>query len=133
LCLSKSNINLEKILINNNILLTSIIKGIQDVKGEEISVFDLRKIENSVCDFFVICSGTSSTNVKAIANSVQLETSETANESPWNSEGKVNAEWVLLDYGGIVVHIFTKETREYYALEDLWADAEISVISELVE
>ena len=133
MCLSKSNINLEKILINNNILLTSIIKGIQDVKGEEISVFDLRKIENSVCDFFVICSGTSSTNVKAIANSVQLETSETANESPWNSEGKVNAEWVLLDYGGIVVHIFTKETREYYALEDLWADAEISVISELVE
>lgn len=120
-------------MIENNALLNAVIKGIQDVKGEEISVIDLRKIDNSVCDYFVICSGSSSTNVKAIADSVQKETATELNESPWHVEGKMNAEWVLMDYSELVVHVFTRETREYYALEDLWADAEITEISELVE
>lgn len=119
-------------MINNSQLLTSVIKGIQDVKGEEITLVDLRKIENSVCDYFVICTGSSSTNVKAISESVQKETEKSANDSPWHIEGRTNAEWILLDYSELVVHIFSEETRSYYALEDLWADAEITVISELV-
>jgi len=120
-------------LINKNALLTSVIKGIQDVKGEQITVFDLRKIDNSVCDYFVICTGSSNTNSKAIADSVQKETNQQLGEAPWHVEGKMNASWILMDYAEIVVHIFTSETRDYYALEDLWADAEITEISELVE
>ncbi len=120
-------------MINNNVLLTAVIKGIQDVKGEQITVFDLRKIDNSVCDYFVICTGSSNTNAKAISDSVQKEVNLHTGETPWHVEGKVNASWILMDYSELVVHIFTSEAREYYALEDLWADAEITEISELVE
>ncbi len=114
-------------------LLDLVIKGIQEVKGEDISVIDLRNIENSVCDYFVICTARSSTNAKAISDSVEKETELGLDDRPWHIEGKNNAEWILLDYSELVVHVFTEEARDFYGLEDLWADAEISKIKELVE
>ena len=109
------------------------IKGIQEVKGEDISVLDLREIDNSICDYFVICTGSSSTNSKAIAESVSKETELGLDDRPWHVEGKDNAEWILMDYSELVVHIFTEESRDFYALEDLWADAEVQRIAELAE
>lgn len=120
-------------MTENIALLDLVIKGIQEVKGEDISVIDLRNIDNSVCDYFVICTGRSNTNCKAIADSVDKETEIGLDDTAWHIEGKQNAEWILMDYSELVVHIFTEEARDYYGLEDLWADAEITRITELVE
>jgi len=104
-------------------LLTNIIKGIEEVKGQEIEILDLRAIENTVCDYFVICNGTSNTQVNAIVNSIQKTVSKELKEKPWHVEGNDNAEWVLMDYVHIVVHVFQKHIREFYDIEGLWGDA----------
>ena len=109
-------------------LITLIIAGIEDIKGQNISILDLRSIENSVCDYFVICDGNSNTQVNAIVNSIQKKVSKSANEKPYQIEGEDNAEWVLMDYINIVVHVFQKHKREYYAIENLWGDAKITEI-----
>ena len=103
-------------------LCDTIVEGMQENKANDIVVLDLRHIENSVCDFFVICSGDSSTQVDGISSSVQRHTRKELSEKPWNTEGKTNSEWVLLDYVSVVAHVFYKETREFYDLEELWAD-----------
>lgn len=105
-------------------LLTLIIKGVEEVKGDNLTILDLRKIDNTVCDYFVICDGTSNTQVNAIANSVQKIVSKEIKDKPWHVEGMDNAEWVLMDYVNVVVHIFQKHVREYYQIEDLWGDAQ---------
>jgi len=104
-------------------LITYILKGIEDVKGQDIEVLDLRGIENTVCDYFIICNGSSNTQVNAILNSIQKVVSKSINEKPWHVEGSNNAEWVLLDYVHVVVHIFQKHIREFYDIEGLWGDA----------
>jgi len=104
-------------------LITYIVKGIEDVKGQDIEILDLRGIENTVCDYFIICSGNSNTQVNAILNSIQKLVSKSLNEKPWHVEGSNNAEWVLLDYVHVVVHIFQKHIREFYDIEGLWGDA----------
>lgn len=104
-------------------LVDALIKGIQEVKGKEIVHLDLRHVGNTVCDHFIICHGDSDTQVDAIASSVERFGREQAGEKPWHSEGFSNAEWILLDYVDVVVHIFHREKRGYYAIEDLWADA----------
>lgn len=106
-------------------LITQIIKGIEEVKGQDIEILDLRKIENTVCDYFIICNGTSNTQVNAIVNSVQKTVSKSIQENPWHVEGSSNAEWVLLDYVHVVVHVFQKHIREFYDIEGLWGDAKI--------
>ena len=106
-----------------DLLITQIIKGIEDVKGQEIEILDLRKIENTVCDYFIICNGTSNTQVNAIVNSIQKVVSKSIHEKPWHVEGYNNAEWVLLDYVHVVVHVFQKHIREFYDIEGLWGDA----------
>ena len=100
--------------INNDDLLANIIKGIEEVKGENIDILDLREIENTVCDYFVICNGNSNTQVNAIVGSVQKVVSKELKEKPWHVEGEQNGEWVLMDYVSIVVHVFQKHIREYY-------------------
>lgn len=100
-----------------------IVEGMQENKAKNIVVLDLRAIDSAVCDFFVICSGESSTQVDGIGNSVVRYTRKQMKEKPWSVEGKTNREWVLLDYVSVVAHIFYKETREFYDLEELWADA----------
>lgn len=104
-------------------LITQIIRGIEDVKGQDIEILDLRDIENTVCDYFIICNGTSNTQVNAIVNSVEKSVSKTLKEKPWHVEGSDNAEWILLDYVHVVVHVFQKHIREFYDIEGLWGDA----------
>lgn len=113
---------------STDVLLTSIIKGIEEVKGNDIVILDLRTIDTAVCDYFVICNGSSNTQVNAIVNSVQKVVSKELKDKPWHVEGTDNAEWVLMDYVSIVVHVFQKEIREYYNIEDLWGDAKITTL-----
>ena len=109
-------------------LITLILDGIEEVKGLEINVHDLREIENTVCDYFIICNGTSNTHVNAIVNSIQKTVSKALKEKPWHIEGSENAEWVLLDYVNIVVHVFQKHIREFYDVEGLWGDAKVTMV-----
>lgn len=104
-------------------LLEAVIAGIQEVKGKDIVHLDLRDVPNSACDHFVVCHGDSDTQVEAILGSVEKFALERAGEKPWHVEGRRNAEWILLDFVDVVVHIFHRDKRGYYALEDLWADA----------
>lgn len=110
-------------------LISVIIKGIDDVKGEDIQLLDLREIENTVCDYFVICSGNSNTQVNAISGAVQKVVSKELKDKPWHIEGENNSEWILMDYVNVVVHVFQKHVREFYDIESLWGDAKITVIS----
>ena len=114
--------------INNDDLLANIIKGIEEVKGENIKILDLRTIDNTVCDYFVICDGNSNTQVNAIVGSIQKIVSKELKDKPWHVEGAENGEWVLMDYVSIVVHVFQKHIREYYNIESLWGDAKITTI-----
>lgn len=107
-----------------------VVKGMQERKAEGIVMMDLRKVGNAVADYFVICSGTSDTHIDAIAESVDKEVSEVDGESPWHREGLNNKTWVLLDYVDVVVHIFNKDRRSFYQLEELWGDAVITTIGE---
>ena len=109
-------------------LIALIIDGIEEVKGLDINLLDLRAIENTVCDYFVICSGTSNTHVNAIVNSVKKTVSKETHDKPWHVEGSENAEWVLMDYVNVVVHVFQKQAREYYDIEGLWGDAKVTLV-----
>ena len=115
--------------VSTDDLIAVIIKGIDDVKGEEIQLLDLREIENTVCDYFIICSGNSNTQVNAISNSVQKIVSKEVKDKPWHIEVQGNAEWVLMDYVNVVVHIFQKQVRDCYGIESLWGDAKITEIN----
>lgn len=108
--------------IDSETLCEVIVEGMKNNKAEDIVVIDLREVEHAVTDFFVICSGDSPTQIEGISNSIIRLTRKELKEKPWHKEGKNNAQWVLLDYVNVVVHIFYKELREYYELEDLWAD-----------
>jgi len=110
-----------------------VVKGMQEMKAEDIVVMDLRKVNNAVADFFVICSGTSDTHIDAIAESVDKEVNKIDGENPWHREGYNNKTWVLLDYVDVVVHVFNEDKREFYALESLWGDAKITRYDELAE
>ncbi|HET8885167.1 MAG TPA: ribosome silencing factor [Salinimicrobium sp.] len=113
---------------NNDQLIAQIIKGIEEVKGNNIDILDLREIENTVCDYFIICNGTSNTQVNAIVGSIQKTVSKSLKDKPWHIEGSENAEWILMDYVNVVVHVFQKHIREYYDIESLWGDAKITSI-----
>lgn len=110
-------------------LMSAIFKAIDDVKGLDVQLLDLREIENTVCDYFIICTGTSNTHVNAISGIIQKQVSKITKEKPWHVEGEPNAEWVLLDYVNVVVHIFQKQKREFYDIESLWGDAKITAIT----
>ena len=107
-------------------LVSCIVEGIRDKKGKEITVLDLRKIQNAICDFYVICAGDSNTHVSAIANGIEENARKEMSEKPWHTEGLTNAEWVLVDYVSVAAHVFRNEAREFYDIEGLWADAEIT-------
>ncbi|MEN8124123.1 MAG: ribosome silencing factor [Bacteroidota bacterium] len=119
---------MTKKIANTDLLITEIIKGIEDVKGENTTILDLREIENTVSDYFIICDGNSNTQVNAISGSIQKNVGKKLKEKPWHVEGESNAEWVLIDYVNVVVHVFQKNTREFYNLEGLWGDAKITTI-----
>jgi ribosome-associated protein len=107
-----------------------VVKGMQEKKANNIVVMDLRKVKNAFTDFFVVCSGNSDTQVDAIAESVDKEVWEATKNNPRSMEGKANHEWILVDYYDVIVHVFKKDRREFYKLEELWGDAEFTYIDE---
>lgn len=117
--------NLEK-----QMLIETIVKAIQDTKGEDIKILDLTYIENAVADHFIICSANSNTQVNAIAGNVEKTVRNELKDRPWHVEGSENAMWILVDYVSVVVHIFQKHIREYYDIEDLWSDAKVTQIED---
>lgn len=108
---------------SDDALLFSIIEGIEEVKGHDIKILDLRNIEAAIADYFIVCTGTSTTQVEAIARSAENFTRKELDERPRRVEGVRNAQWVLMDYFSIIVHIFYEPMREHYDIEGLWADA----------
>jgi ribosome-associated protein len=102
----------------------------QEKKGNQIKVLDLRKLKSSMADFFIICHASSDKQVSAIADSVEEFSRKLASEKPLHIEGFESAEWILMDYFDIVVHIFQEEKREFYSIEELWGDAEITVVKD---
>ncbi|MBH8558514.1 ribosome silencing factor [Hymenobacter negativus] len=105
-----------------------VVRGMQDKKASDIVVLNLKELKNAVADYFIICSANSDTQLEAIARSVEEEIEKVTGESPWQTEGRTNREWVLLDYVDVVVHVFLRDRRQFYALEELWGDADISYI-----
>lgn len=118
--------NKEGIKFSN--LVDKIIEGMEEVKANDITVLDLTEIENSVCDFFVICDAQSNTQVNAISDSVEKIVREDLGDKPWHIEGRDNSEWVLMDYVNVVAHVFRKPVREFYDLDSLWGDAKVTVL-----
>ena len=111
-------------LTRNSKLFKAIIHAIQEKKGENIVSLDLRKIEESVADFFIVCEATSNTQIKAIGDFVEKHVKEAVDEAPYHHEGHQNLNWILIDYVNIVIHIMKPETRKFYKLEEMWSDAE---------
>jgi ribosome-associated protein len=114
----------------DEVLLGSVIKGIFEKKGQNVLKIDLRKLETRITDYFVICHAASGTQVSAICDSVEDTVRKDAGEKPLHTEGLDNCFWVLLDYGGVVVHIFMEEYRNFYSLESLWSDATIEKLED---
>lgn len=112
-------------------LIQQITEGIQDKKGRKIIVADLTKIGDTICNYLVICQGNSSSQVTAIVESVKDFTRKNVNTKPFAIDGLRNAEWVAMDYSDIFVHVFLPETRDFYNLEHLWADAKLTQIPDL--
>ena len=106
-------------------LAEAVIKGLQEKKGKKIVWLNLSQIENAVADHFIICEAESTIQVNSLGRSVEEVVKNDMGEKPWHSEGKQNAQWILVDYVSVVVHIFQTEVREFYNLEALWADAEV--------
>lgn len=117
-------------VMKSQVILDVAIKGLQDLKGENIVSIDMKGMDNAVCEYFVLCTGTSNTHTSALAESVKSELKKVLNERVWHSEGFGNSEWIILDYVNVVVHIFQEEAREFYNLEGLWADAKFTKIEE---
>ena len=105
-----------------------VVRGMQDKKAADIVVLNLKELKNAVADYFIICSANSDTQLEDVARSVEEEIEKVTGESPWQTEGRTNREWVLLDYVDVVVHVFLRDRRKFYALEELWGDADISYI-----
>lgn len=116
---------------DSKLLCDTIVEGMQENKAKDIVVLDLREIPSAVCDFFVICSGDSNTHIDGISASVVRETRKKLKDKPWHTEGQKNREWILMDYVSVVAHVFLRETREFFDLEDLWADAKRTDIPNL--
>lgn len=111
-------------LTRNSKVFKTIIKAIQDKKGEHIISLDLRKIPEAVTDFFIVCSATSNTQVRAISDNVEEQMLIAFGEKPYKQEGRQQLHWVLIDYVNIVIHVMHPDARRFYKLEDMWSDAE---------
>jgi ribosome-associated protein len=117
----KSSTN-QKWIESARLLTDTIVEGIQERKGVNITVLDLTAIENTITSFFVICDGDSNVHVDAISDSIEEFVAKKINEKPNHVEGRESAQWILLDYFDVVVHVFQRPARNFYNLESLWAD-----------
>ncbi len=121
---------MSKKTVETTDILEAAVEGIRRIKGKEITVIDLTTIHHTECSYFLICHGTSSTQVDAIAQSVEQTVKEITGENTWHKDGYRNAIWILLDYGDIMVHVFKEESRTFYNLEGLWSDAKVTELEE---
>ena len=126
---SRSKSTVTRINRNSKIFKT-IIKAIQDKKGENIVSLDLRKIPEASADFFVVCEAISTTQVKAISDYVEDQVQQICLELPYKHEGRITAQWALLDYVSVVVHVMQPESRKFYKLEEMWSDADLQMHDE---
>jgi ribosome-associated protein len=108
-----------------------IVDSLQDVKGKRITLLDMRALSERPADYFIICEGDSSTQVRALSDRVDNKVREELGVRPYHMEGSANLLWVLVDYGATIVHVFYRETREFYDLESLWGDATITVLPDM--
>ena len=122
---------MQKRTITADEVIKQVIEGIQDKKGKGIVVVDMLQLGNSICDYFVICQGNSPAQVSAITDSIEDTVRERCGRKPYAVDGLRNAQWVAMDYGDILVHIFLPDTRQFYDIEHLWADAELTTIPDL--
>ena len=118
-------------IVSSQVLSDAIVEGMQENKAKDIKVMDLRGLPGAVCDFFVICSGDSKTQVDGISQSIQRFTRKEYREKAWHVEGDRDSDWILLDYVNVVAHIFTREGREFYEIEELWADAKVTHVPDV--
>lgn len=114
----------KRITDNTLILAETAALGAQEIKAKEIVRLDLRNIQSTIADYFVVCNADSRTQVRAIADSVEEEVFKATGEWPWRKEGFENGEWICLDYVNVVIHVFQTEKRSFYRIEDLWGDAQ---------
>jgi len=117
--------------IENEQIVKNIVEGIQERKGKEIVVVDMNRLKEAPCSYFVICEGDSNVHVNAVALSVKEYVQEKMQVKPFAADGFENAEWIAMDYGQIIVHVFQRHTRQYYDIEHLWADADLQKIVNL--
>lgn len=116
----------KKTVENPEQFIQVVVAALQDKKGKEIVVMDLKNIKSAVADYFILCSGESDTQIKALADSVEDKVRNELSEKPWQSEGWEFRKWILLDYVNVIVHVFYPENRKFYSLEELWGDAEFT-------
>ena len=109
------------------------VRGLQERKGSDIVVLNLKELKNAVADYFIIASASSDTQLDALARSVEEEVEKVTGQAPWQSEGRTNREWILLDYVDVVVHVFLRDRRQFYALEELWGDAEFTYVEDTAD
>lgn len=113
---------------STELLVDTVVHGMAEIKAKHIVVMDLRGISHAMADYFVICHGTSNTQVQSIAQSIERQTVEQLSERPLHTEGEKNGNWILLDYIDVVAHVFDEPSRAFYGLEELWADATVTII-----
>lgn len=116
--------------VSSDILSEWVVEGMLNKKAKDVVVMDLRNVKHAIADYFIICSGNSDTQIDAISESVEEQVHKLSKQNPWKREGKENKEWILLDYIDVVAHIFNKDKRTFYGLEELWGDAKITHIDE---
>ncbi|MEQ6121092.1 ribosome silencing factor [Reichenbachiella sp. MALMAid0571] len=119
----------SKTVLKSKELTDIVVNGMAEKKASDIRILDLRDVKNAVADFFVICSANSDTQIDAISESVEAEVYKMTQTNPWKKEGKTNKEWILIDYVDVVAHIFRKDRRDFYSLEELWGDAQITEVA----
>lgn len=107
-----------------------VVEGMLEKKAQDVVVMDLRQVKHAIADYFIICSGTSDTQIDAISESIEEQIHKRIKQNPWKREGRENKEWILLDYVDVVAHVFNREKRTFYGLEELWGDAKITRIEE---
>ncbi|MCP4459000.1 MAG: ribosome silencing factor [Cytophagales bacterium] len=120
----------SKQAISSTKLSEQVVLGMLEKKAEDVVIMDLREVKTAVADYFVICSGNSDTQIDAISASIEEQVRKIANQKPWKREGREHREWILIDYVDVVVHVFNKEKRKFYGLEELWGDARIQRLSD---
>ena len=119
-------------MTENEQIVNKIVEGIQERKGKNIVIVNLNKLHEAPCCYFVICEGDSNTHVNAIAHSIKDWVREQINVKPYATDGFENSEWIAMDYGQIIVHVFQRPTRAFYDIEHLWADANIKRLEDIL-